>query len=628
MSTIAERLALAVHHHQSGRLAEAEGLYRGILDEEPGQAHALHLLGVLAHQRGRPQEAIDLIGRALAAQGPHAVFHSNLGAAYLAAGRLADAAAQCREAIRLRPDTADAHFNLGLAQRGQGQLDDAESEFRQAIRLNPRHLDARCNFGAVLQQQGKLAEALSVLQETVRLAPGHAQAHNDLGGVLLACGQPESAAAHLREAIRLKPDFAQAHSNLGAALEDLNHFDEAMACFRESLRLNPGYASAHNNLGSVLQAQGRMDEALAEFHEALRLDPNNAMVISHLSKLAAVGKYRFSAEQIEAIKQSLAGESLALDSRCRLHFTLAQVFDKAGSHDEAFEHACRGNEVRRELCLRRGVVFDPEAHGRFVARLSAVFTSAYFERVRPFGVDSELPIFIVGMPRSGTTLAEQVLASHPQVHGAGELEDMDRLSQTMPQHLGISMGYPECLAWLDAGTARTLALDHLHKLRQLSSEAARVVDKFPVNFLHLGIIATLFPKARIVHCRRDPIDTCLSCFFLNFGTRLPFALDLRHLGRYYREYERLMAHWAQVLPLPIFDLDYEELTADQESASRRLIEFCGLPWDERCLRFFDSQRVVRTPSTLQVRQPMYRSAVGRWKPYEAHLQPLLDELAR
>jgi hypothetical protein len=229
------------------------------------------------------------------------------------------------------------------------------------------------------------------------------------------------------------------------------------------------------------------------------------------------------------------------------------------------------------------------------------------------------------MPRSGTSLAEQILASHPRVRGAGELVDIGKMSTLLPGRLG-GEAYPDCLERLDRATARTLAEEYQGSLRQHGGAAERVVDKMPHNYLHLGLIAALFPRSRIVHCRRDPVDTCLSCYFQEFVNPLPYGPDLASLGRYYREYERLMAHYAQVLPLPLFELNYEELTAQQEAVSRRLVEFCGLDWDDRCLRFHETARTVRTSSSLQVRKPMYTSSVGRWKRYEAHLGPLLDAL--
>jgi tetratricopeptide (TPR) repeat protein len=624
MSSVAERLAQAVGHHQAGRLAEAEALYRAVLADSPGHPHALHLLGVLAHQQGRPQEALDLIGRALAAHGPHPAFHSNLSAVYLALGRLGEAAAHAREALRLQPNLVDAHNNLGVALRRQGRLAEAEASFRAGVRLGPNHADARCNLGAVLHQQGKTPEALAVLREAVRIAPRHAQAHSDLGGVLLACDSPEAAITHLREALRLKPDLPDAYNNLGLAQRDLTEIDEAMRCFREALRLNPAYTLAHNNLAFALEAEGRTDEALAEFRECLRLDPDNSFALAGVSNLAVAGHGTFGEEEARRLEALAARDDLPTDERSRAHFALARLREKAGAYDEAFAHYRRGNELRKEFVARGGAVYDPAAQHRLTDHLIAAFTPAWFEAVRPFGSDSDLPVFVVGMMRSGTTLAEQIIASHPSAAGAGELPDFGRLVQSLPGRLGSD--YPECVARLDAATARGAAEDYLRRLRRAGPTAARVVDKMPVNFLHLGVIAALFPRARVVNCRRDPIDTCLSCYFQSFGKPHPYTLDLAHLGHYFREYERLMAHWARALPLPIFELSYEELTADQKAVSRRLVEFCGLEWDEHCLRFHETRRPVRTASALQVRRPMYKTSVGRWKRYEAHLGPLLEAL--
>jgi tetratricopeptide (TPR) repeat protein len=625
MNTIPERFALAIQHHQAGRVAEAESIYRGIIQDAPRNAHALHLLGVISHHAGRHQEAINLIGRALEIHGPNAVFHSNLSAAYLAINRWIEAAAHCQAALRLTPDFAEAHHNLGIALRAQGQVAEAETAFRNAIRLTPEYVDAHYNLGAVLQQLGQLQEALAELKEAIRLAPTNAHAQNTLGAVLLALHEPDVAIEHLREAIRLQPDFAPFHNNLGVACEHLSRPEEALQCFRDAVRLDPDYASAHINLGSAFQSQGKMAEAIAEFQETLRLEPNQVTALFNLSKFAAVGAYTFSAEEISKIQTLLSRPNLAPESRCQLHFALAKVYERSDAHDDAFEHCRRANDVRRELSTHHGAAFDYAALCRQVDDLIATFSADHFERVRSFGSDSELPVFILGMPRSGTSLAEQILACHPRIHGAGELPDIDKLVQKLPHRLGKEP-YPACMARLDAPTARTLAQDHVNRLRQLGGAAVRVVDKAPFNFLHLGVIATLLPHARVIHCTRDPVDTCVSCYFQNFAEPYPFTLDLKHLGQYYREYQRLMANWLNVLPIRIFELSYEEMTNDQENVSRRLVSFCGVEWDDRCLRFYENPRVVRTFSNLQVRLPMYRTSVGRWRRYEEHLQPLLDAL--
>jgi hypothetical protein len=272
------------------------------------------------------------------------------------------------------------------------------------------------------------------------------------------------------------------------------------------------------------------------------------------------------------------------------------------------------------------MAFDPCAHQAGVDQLIRTFDAVYFRRVRGFGISSELPLFIVGMPRSGTTLVEQIVASHPQVFGAGELRDVERIALSLAAHLGNDVGYPSCLAKAPAEAVRAMAERHLHRLTALAGGSVRIVDKMPTNYLHLGLIATLFPQARIIHCRRGPLDTCVSCYFSYFRG-LPFAWDLEELGRYHRSYDSLMAHWKAVLPLPVLDVSYEELVDNQEAISRRLMEFCGLDWDERCLAFHETPRPVHTASTMQVRQPIYKSSVGRWRRYEAHLQPLVRALS-
>jgi tetratricopeptide (TPR) repeat protein len=628
MDPITQRLAAAMKIHEAGRLTEAEALYRGVLAEAPQQAHALHLLGVLVHQQGRHDEAAELLTRALAVHGPHAIFLSNLAAIYLDLNRLDDTIAHARTALQMEPYLSNAHNNLGVALMRQGHYEDAIAAFAEAIRLQPMHIEARCNHSASLHRLGRLQEALAGLREAVRMAPQYPQVQNDLGGVLMALDQSEQAITHLRAAIRLKPAFAEAHSNLGLALRDVGRLDEALECFRTSMRLNPKYAGAHNNLAYTLEFLGKIDEARTELHASLALDPDNARALAGLSALAANGHGELSDDQVARIRTLVTRADLSIDDRGRLNFALGRVLDKEGRYDEAFAHYHLGNELRKTYVTNRGATFDRQDHRGWIDRLIATFTPAYFERVRSFGMDSELPIFVLGMMRSGTTLTEQILASHPLVHGAGELQYLGLLVMHLPERLQTEDVYPECMTRLEPMGARILAERHLQQLHEHGQGALRVVDKMPANFLHLGLIATLFPRAKIIHCRRDPVDTCLSCYFQNFGQPQPFTLDLADLGFYYREYERLMEHWRRVLPLPIFEMPYEELTADPETYSRRMIDFCGLDWDERCLRFHETERPVRTASVLQVRKPIYRTAVGRWKRYEKHLQPLLDVLQR
>ena len=270
--------------------------------------------------------------------------------------------------------------------------------------------------------------------------------------------------------------------------------------------------------------------------------------------------------------------------------------------------------------------FRPEDFTAYVDRVIATFTPELLAEKVEFGNPSELPVFIVGMPRSGTSLVEQIAASHPDVYGAGELDDMRRIAVALSARLGTSETYPEVVRRLDPITTRAIAEEHLAQLRTHSAAAARITDKLPINFHRLGLAAILFPRARLIHCMRDPLDTCVSCYFQEFAHGQPFAYDLGYLGRFYRDYERLMAHWHRVLPGKILDIPYEALIADQEGWSRKLIDFLGLPWDDRCLAFYKKERLVRTASFWQVRQPIYASSVGRWRHYAKHLRPLFEGL--
>jgi Flp pilus assembly protein TadD len=629
MTPVDDRLVIAFHHHQAGRLAEVEPIYRAVLKDQPQHPHALHLLGLVCHQTGRQEEALALINQALNVFGPHPEFHCNLAAVYQVMGRLDLAETHCRKALELRPDYPGAHNNLGIALRDQGKTEEAEAEFRAATHLNPQYVDALCNLGALLNAQGKQTDAIAPLTEAVRLAPGNALAHNSLGGVLLFLGQPDQAIIHLAEAIRIAPKMTRAYTNLGAALERLHFFREAMLSYRDALSLEPQDVEAHNKLGMLLLNQGNTADALAEFQATLKRDPDNSMAYLNIGKMVSSGFHQLSDEEIQNLRTLTGQPKISIESRGRLHYALAQVFDKKGSYDEAFEHLQTANELKKQWQIKRVPAFDPAANAEWIDHVIATFTPAYFERVRSFGIASELPVFIVGMPRSGTSLTEQILASHPQVHGAGELSEIDGFAATLPERLGAEqLGYPACMDRFDARTARMLGQAHVNELQKMKPDALRVTDKAPLNFFHIGIIASVFPRARIIHCRRNPVDTCLSCYFQNFAEAFAFTHDQKSLGQYYREYQRLMAHWDKVLPERIYHLDYEEMTADQEGTSRKLVAHCGLEWDGRCLNFHETDRTVRTFSSLQVRRPMYQSSVERWKRYEKHLQPLLEALGR
>ena len=412
-------------------------------------------------------------------------------------------------------------------------------------------------------------------------------------------------------------------------LHDQGDVVGAAAAYRRALSLQPNDADAHNGLAQVLEEQGQPQQAVQHALAALHLRPDWAPMLFILAELAANGHYDFPEEQLQRIETRIGVPGTSPTDASLLHFALAMLREKRGAYDDAFDSYRQGNALVHGLLKETGQAFDAQEHDGLTDRLIATFTPALFERVRGFGLDTEAPVFIVGMPRSGSSLVEQILSRHPRVFAAGELGDVGRLAAGLPARLGAPEGYPRCVDRLDQPTAAAVAAEYLQGLARRGAPtgypAARVTDKAPLNFLHLGLLAALLPHARVIHCRREPRDVCLSCY-LQYFRELNFTWDLGNLGRYYRAYERLMEHWRRVLPVQPLEVDYEQLVTQPEPMIRRLLAFCGLEWDDRCLRSHESRRPVQTQSKLQVRRPIYTTSVGRWRRYEAHLGPLRESL--
>ncbi|MGO8753931.1 MAG: tetratricopeptide repeat protein [Gallionellaceae bacterium] len=707
----------ALGHHQTGRLAQAEALYRQVLQIEPDNPDALHLLGALARQAGEPAVAADFIRRAIHAKPSEPVFYNSLGlvlrdlgrldegaASYRKAisikpdyvethynlgnvlqlqGRLDEAVASYRKALSLKPDYAEAHCNLGSALQAQGKLDDAAASYRRAISLKPNHAEAHCNLGNALQQQGKLDEAIASYRMALASKPDYAKAHGNLGKTLQEQGKFDEAITCYRTALALKPDIAEMHCNLGGALRGKGAFDAAIASYRQALALKPDLAEAYSGLGNVFREQGKLDEAGASFRQAIALKPDFAKAynglgcilqtqgkleeaIAHLQQalqiqpdyaeahtvLAAVyiDQGRFDSARAElaralrlepdnpnawaaqaALQKMTTANSEWLHTALRLvtrsspalsametvklHFAIGKYYDDTGQFDLAFSSYQQANALKRQ---REGA-FGRAGFSRLIDTLIATYSADFIGRQHAGASPSALPVLIVGMPRSGTSLLEQIIASHPQAYGAGELPFWDeRFAAHQAEMLSGNFG-----ATLIADAAA--AYESL--LRRHSAAALRIVDKMPGNFLWAGLIHLTFPQARIIHARRNPVDTCLSIYFQNLMPSHSYGTNLDDLAFYYREYSKLMRYWRSVLPADRFlEMSYEELTDNQAVCSRRIIEFIGLEWDERCLDFHKTERKVGTSSNWQVRQKIYHSSRARWRNYEKHLGPLLGLL--
>ena len=616
----ANNLGLALLDQGQAEAAAAQ--FRTALRLQPNFAMACSNLGSALRLQGDIAGALAHYRQAVQLDPNLAEARSNLGQMLLEHGQAREALEHCQAAVRLRPDLAEAQSNLGNVLRELSRLDEAKECYKEALRLQPRQAMVYNNMGQALQEEGKLDEATDWYLRGLELDPNMARLHCNLASLLEQQEKYPEATTRYEIALRLDPNYAEAHNGLGWVGHELGRYDEAEQRYRTALRLKPDFAAAHCNLGTVREELNDFTEAEYCFRQALRHDPQHAGAWSQLATLLG-GKLPDS--DLAAMRQLLADPELPDGKRGVLRFGLAHVLDARKSYDEAGEHLLQANAIALREWYKRGQGYDPAEYSRFVDRLLATFTPAYFQRTCRLGIDSERPIFIVGLPRSGTTLTEQILASHSQVFGAGELrlarEEFDRLVGDAKNQNGVFNGF----AALDAAGVHSLADRYLNRLGEIEAAAPRIADKMPDNYQLLGFLATLFPKAKFIHCRRDLRDTALSCWITNFR-HIRWASDPEHIAARFREYERIMEHWRRVLPVPMLEIDYEETVADLERVARRMVAWCGLEWEPACLAFYKGKQPIRTASVTQVRQPIYTRSVARWRNYEKTMGALFAKL--
>jgi tetratricopeptide (TPR) repeat protein len=616
---VTEILQRAVRHCQAGRLAEARELLLTILTIEPGHADSFHFLGLIAYQGGDYDTAIESIGEAIRFREGNSSYHYNLGNALLARGRIDNAILCYERSLALDPRLADAHNNLGIALVQHGRIDDAIAHYERALIVSPGHVNAHSNLGVAFVQQGRIDDAVTHYERVLAINPDHVEAHNNLGVALVQQGRIDDAVTHYERALALQPNNADAHNNLGVALMRQGRMDDAEARHRRVLAINPHHPDAHNELGNICKVQGRFDDAMAHYAKAIAIRP--ACAEAHFSR-AEIKKFHNGDADLAALEALAAGNDLSVTKAPLIHFALAKALEDTGNYTRAFEYLRKGNDLKR-----RQFSYDEPGIGELFRRIASVFDGSLFDRFQGEGDPSTVPIFVLGMPRSGSTLIEQILASHPQIHGAGELSDLEITARAILNAGSEPAPFAERVPALDGPTLRRIGQSYLAGLPALADGKVRIVDKMPGNFLNLGLIRLIFPNARIIHTMRDPVDTCLSCYSKLFASGQLFSYELGELGRLYRRYRDLMAHWRSVVPPgAILDVSYEDVVDDLEGQARRLIAYCGLPWDDRCLSFHRNSRPVKTASTVQVRQPLFRSSLQRWRKYEAGLAPLLREL--
>jgi tetratricopeptide (TPR) repeat protein len=596
--------------HQRGEWAEAADSYRRALALAPHLVEVENNLGNVLLELGRHDEAIACYRRALAIQPEDAEVHVNLGNAQRLLGHGSEAVASCGRAITLNPALPAAHNHLGLALAAVGAFEEAAASYRRALALNALHVDALVNLAAVLRDLGELRQAMSGAVRAVELEPRRAAAHLILGHVLRDIGRLDEAAASYARALSLQPDLVAALLAQGALHRLQGRADEAHASCRAALALDPDSPAALALQGELWADRGQFDEAEQAYRRVTAIDPNSP---NGWSGIAASRKMRIEDGDWLQGAEALLEKRLPLRHEIRLHYSLGKYCDDVKRYERAFHHYRSANELTK----RFGVRYDRARLGRRIDGIIDRFGAASMRRLQGGGNDSGRPIFIVGTARSGTSLTEQILATHPAVFGAGELDFWDRASAAY--EAAGRQGRD------GAPLLPRMAEDYLERLAGLSSSAQRVVDKLPANFMNVGLIHAALPRARIIHMRRHPIDACLSIYFQYFSSAHPFSNDLDDLAHYYGEYRRVTDHWHAVLPgSALLEVSYEGLIEDQEGWTRRILEFVGLPWDPRCLDFQRTGRVVTTASKWQVRQKIHASSVARWRNYERFVGPLLS----
>lgn len=683
--SIEQAFKLANEHHTAGRRAQALELLSQVVKVEPRHAFAWQLLAVISHENGNTQEGINLLGKAIQCHPMVGQFYANRGEMHRLTGNLEKAVSDGEQAIKLDPKSAVAHSNLGIAYYHQGELDKAEACQQQALKLDSNNLAALNNLGSILRDRKDRDGAVSMYRKVLTLQSGYWEAANNLGAVLVEMENPEEGLKVLVEVVKRRPHYAEAHCNIGNAFLALENFKKAEVAFNNAIANQANYAEAYEGLarcaqeqrdlprakeyaeraltikpraagyallggiyseqsfpekaaeayeqalaiapdhvtawlgkGHLLMEMGKMDDAEKCFRRALEIDPGN---IAPRLSLTQVSKTKEGDENFLALKEAANSmENMAGTRAISLHFALGKAFEDVKSYDEAFPHFLEGCRLKRQR-----IEYSADNNAMIAQNIKKVFTKERLASLRGAGSPTKTPIFVLGMPRSGTTLTETIIASHPEVYGAGELPDLIHIiGQTFGEN---QIGYPLNVELMSPSDLTRMGEQYASQLQTRSLSSRYITDKMPANFLGVGLIHLMLPNAKIIHVKRNPVDTCVSAFTRLFNKSQHQSYDLRELGRYYRDYMNIMAHWREVLPAGSFyEIQYEQLVSDQEEESKKLIAYCGLDWNEACLDPHKTERNVKTASVTQVRQPVYKSSVERWRVYEKFLGPLLEEL--
>jgi tetratricopeptide (TPR) repeat protein len=621
-----------------------------ILKAVPGHPLATLLLGVAHRLGGRTENALAILEPLAHAQSNWATAQYEYALALSAASRSEAAVASLRRAVALQPDMADAWRALGDQLMNTGDAAGADAAYAQHIKASTRdprllapaaalcaneipHAEALLRahlkqfptdvaairmFAEVAARLRRFEDAEKLLLRCLELAPSFAAARHNYAMVLFRQNRPLEAMRETEILLSSEPHNPGYRNLQAAVLAKLGDYAQSIEIYTQLLTSHPRHPKIWMSYGHALKTNGREAESIAAYQKSIELLPSLGEAYWSLANLKTL---RFTPEQIETMRAQLARPELGDEDRFHLHFALGKALEDAGCYADSFEHYSRGNDIRRA-----GIRYSAEDTTAHIQRSKALFSAEFFASRRGHGHPSTEPIFIVGLPRAGSTLIEQILASHSQVEGTMELPDIPALARSITQEARAQSAdarYPDALARLDAEQCRALGERYLEGTRiQRKRGAPYFIDKLPNNFAHLGLIQLALPNAKIIDARRHPLGCCFSGFKQHFARGQNFTYGLEDIGRYYHDYVELMAHFDAVLPGRVHRVLYESMVSDTETEVRRLLDYCGLPFESACLRFYENERAVRTASSQQVRQPIYREGLDQWRHYEPWLEPL------
>jgi len=607
---------------QNGRLEEAAEALEAAIKLDPNNAQALNNLGIIQYERKQFAKAVESYRRALDANPNMPEALNNLGNASRMTGDIDGALHAYQEALTQRVVYPEVYNNLGTLLQQDRKFEEAEHALRKAIQQNNRYVEAHNNLATLLFGQKNEVEALRILGEALKFAPKNVQTLLLTAKIQLKRNNLQAAEQAARLALNEEAENPEALTLLGQVLHETDRYDEAIEVLDRALKKAPESPEALNFYGVALKSVGRLDEAREYILKALKLNDSMYGAYANLNDLVdfseGVGEELFN--RMDAIFESVKNPEA--DQFLALHFAYAKALDDRGQHEKALDHYVTGGRMKRAQLEYK----ESDTHG-FFDSIREAFPKEVFENRKFEGLDEERPVFIVGMPRSGSTLVEQILSSHPDVYGAGEVKYLARALGQLRDRFPSLPKYPEMMGKITPAQIDIVAKNYQQALAQGAGDSRRITDKLLTNYFFLGLINLMFPKAKVIHTRRDPVDTCLSGFTKLFKDDMPHSYDLAELGRYYGKYRELMEHWEKVLPEGFLTtVVYEDVVADTEKEAKRLIEFLGLPWDDKCVDFHKSDRPVKTASVAQVRKPIYKTSVQRWKKYGAGLQPLVEAI--